>query len=113
MEFFFFSKAAARDRDLRSPWRAQIVRSALVAQRADSLCMEICDWDLSHIAQTKLQCPGKHDGLYDEANMHSAPHDGVQCGVCKERVLEGARLHGCRICDWDACAKCASRKVKI
>ena len=89
------------------------MRSALVAQRADSLCMEICDWDLSHIAQTKLQCPGKHDGLYDEANMHSAPHDGVQCGVCKERVLEGARLHGCRICDWDACAKCASRKVKI
>ena len=48
-------------------------------------------------------CPGKHT-LVPEPT----PSDRYFCNACKKRVPAGTTMHGCRICDFDLCDKCAS-----
>ena len=33
-------------------------------------------------------------------------HDSFECDGCKERVVAGTTLHGCRLCDYDLCSSC-------
>ena len=49
-----------------------------------------------------LKCPKDHHVLsYRNTRV-------VLCDHCKQLIKNGRRMRGCRVCDWDVCAKCAS-----
>lgn len=53
------------------------------------------------------RCRGGH-----ELQMMRAPHDEYVCDGCDAGFLKkGSQLFGCRICDWDACARCTAPAV--
>ena len=49
-----------------------------------------------------LKCPQNHHVLsYRNSKT-------VLCDLCRQLIKTGRRIRGCRVCDWDVCAKCAS-----
>jgi hypothetical protein len=51
-----------------------------------------------------LQCPKKHT-----ASLHVTKHASFRCDLCGRGVEKGTIMHGCRICDWDACEVCTDK----
>merc|ERR1711964_565959 len=40
----------------------------------------------------------------------NTPTKKYSCDVCGEKCGKGTPMHGCRICDWDACSPCFVQK---
>lgn len=48
-----------------------------------------------------ISCPAGH-----ALTTLQTPCKGYGCDLCRKVVPKGARLHGCRRCNWDACDDC-------
>jgi hypothetical protein len=48
-----------------------------------------------------LTCPGDHVLV-----AFTSPTAGFTCDLCQALLPEASRVHGCRLCDWDACDSC-------
>ena len=49
----------------------------------------------------KCECPGKH-----RLTPFVTAHKHYECDVCRCNAPQGARMAGCRTCDFDVCHAC-------
>jgi len=52
-----------------------------------------------------IKCPKNHS-----CELHLTKHASFRCDLCGKGVEQGKPMHGCRKCDWDACATCTDKK---
>ncbi|GMI11426.1 hypothetical protein TrRE_jg3934, partial [Triparma retinervis] len=52
-----------------------------------------------------IKCPKNHS-----CELHLTKHASFRCDLCGKGVDQGKPMHGCRRCDWDACATCTDKR---
>lgn len=52
-----------------------------------------------------VMCPKMHAAV-----LHITRHSSFRCDLCGKGVERGFPMHGCRVCDWDACECCINKK---
>ena len=84
-------------------WTFDLERFAEDQQR------DFVDRELYHQwGSVALDCPGNH-GL----RAFQPQQRGFSCDVCGSGVTAGATMHGCRVCNFDACASCGDVRVRV